>query len=159
MSAADFILQIITVSIYIYIHTIHLHHFAMCAYMYIINLYYKETFFPNLLWGGGITAAICWAAHTWMPTGHVPPRKCYEQEIRCGPEPDVMPALENTGGTWWSSEMWCNMVQSHWPKTQVKKAFYWRNVHNNDGIWWTYGGNMKYFGIHVIISLRCLRCL
>eukprot|EP00435_Cladocopium_sp_Y103_P006633 s987_g2.t1 len=23
--------------------------------------------------------------------------KCYEQEIRCGPEPDVMPALENTG--------------------------------------------------------------
>lgn len=23
--------------------------------------------------------------------------KCYEQEIRCGPEPDAMPALENTG--------------------------------------------------------------
>lgn len=24
-------------------------------------------------------------------------RKCYEQEIRCGPEPDLMPALENEG--------------------------------------------------------------
>ena len=53
---------------------------------------------------------ICWA-------GHVPPRKCYEQEIRCGPEPDVMPALENTGGTWRSA---LNVLQSpfFWPKCE-----------------------------------------